>query len=700
MRHLLRILFLFLIPLIPLQAAPSLSLGLPKEEILPPNPLDLSSNWWDYYNVDSKTLQDRKKVTADLFEKIQNELSYSRRTKLQPAFDRILIQLQTLIDLKSRTVAPAVPKQLTKKSISFEEWIGSIKQLLEQERELEFLQIQLDLTKSSFRSGAKYVDTRFAAYLKAGGEESNRLDDGLRIMQGRISLAIEKIQISNLNVLIEHKKKQLSNLTENMHLLFTKIDFSKIASESYQSQLQVMQTEENRAYSAFFQAYEATSSLSDQNSITNQKMIETRIKYEIAKMETMHFEMLKMLVQIEKRSQHLNRKMIQQQIDRWKEDIQNLYGEIPNWEASSEALLEQSLSRLRSKNSSSYEAAPSKELAESSILNIQILRDELFINEYLLSTVAMARSRAAFGLLDTFSIWWDASIAFLKKQAGWFNQSLFKIGEVPVTPWGLIKMIVIIVGFYFAGKLASKWIIYFGSKQKRIAKTSVYVFSRLSYYLLFCLGIVISGGVLGLDLTFLAYIAGALALWVGFSLQSIFYNFISGIIVLLTKMIRINDYIELESGERGFVSAINLRTTIVETFHGSELIVPNSEFVGKKFTNHSLYLYVKRVHIPFRVSLDEDREHVAKVVKEAAKTVSITSDSKEPELWIMGYGENYVKMELVVWINSYLTGDLAARDPQYYWALDKALRENNIKIPIPQTIVQMAEPTKMGPSTS
>ncbi len=684
--------FLFLLPFVSLHAAPSLNLSKAVEQTTAPNPSSLTSNWWDYYNADSsETLSERKKATAELYQKIQNELPPDVRARLQPAFDRVLIQLQSLIDLKSLPPQPNVESPLPKKTPTFDEWVALIPQVLEKEKELEYLQIQTDLTKSSLKSGSKYVDTLFSAYLKEATDDPKRLEDGLRIIQARIVLAIERIQISNLSESIEGKKKRLTQLTQDLENLFGKINFSALSPDLFIDELKKAQEAENSSYNAFFLAYEASMAVNPESGdkeLADQKMIEARILYETTKMKKVRIEILQLLTAIERREKGITRKSIQEKSDRWQAASSDIEYEIPNWEASSEALLEQSLGRLRS-NQNGFHL--SKMASENAILNIQELKDEIFINQFLLDTLDVVSHKTAFGFFDTLLIWWDSGVNFIKQRVSWFNQSLFKIGEIPVTPWGLIKVIIIVVAFYCAGKLSARGLIYFGSKQRTVAKASIYVFSKLSYYILFFLGIIIGGTVLGLDLTVLGYVAGALALWVGLSLQSIFHNFISGIIVLLTKMIRINDLIELESGEKGTVSSINLRTTIVETLTGSEMIVPNSEFVSKKFINHTLYLYVKRQHIPFRIGLDEDRDFVIQVVKEAAKKVEITSESREPEVWLLGYGDNYVKMELVVWVNIYIQGNLAARDPQYFWALDVALRENNIKIPVPQTIIHHSE---------
>lgn len=661
-----------------------------KEQATLPNPMELSSSWWDYYNVESsQQLAEKKKATEELFQSIQSQLPYEARVRLQPSFDRVLIQLQALIDSKSQQAQPFVPIDISKNPKTFETWVSLIPLLLKKQRELDFQKVQLDLTKSSLKSGGRYLDAQFSAYLKESPDSAIKLEDGLKIMQARISLAIEKTQISNLNDSIEIKRKQLADLMKEMKLFFDQINFEATPPDLFQSKLQETKEAQNSNYTSFFLAYEtAMASEVESKMLADQRMIAARMRYEIARTQTMRFEILQMIIGIEQKNKNLTGKGIGEQIERWKVAITEIEHEIPNWEASSEAVLEKSLSGI---------SQPAKEVAEESILSLQKLSDEIFINRYLLDTLSDVRHRTAFGFFGTLYLWWKGFVEFIKKQAGWFNQSLFKIGELPITPWGLLKVVIVLVCFYFAGKITSRGIIYFGSKQRTITKTSVYVFSKLSYYSMIILGIIISVFVLGLDLTILGYIAGAFAIWIGLSLQSIFHNFISGIIVLLTKMIRINDLLELESGEKGFVTAINLRTTIIQTLQGSELIVPNSEFVGKKFINHSLFNYVKRVHIPFRIALNEDRERICKIAIEAAKKVSITSESKEPEVWLLGYEDNYVKMELVVWVNSYLVGTLAARDPQYFWALDTALRENNIKIPVPQRIVTLKDEKEPKP---
>jgi small-conductance mechanosensitive channel len=272
---------------------------------------------------------------------------------------------------------------------------------------------------------------------------------------------------------------------------------------------------------------------------------------------------------------------------------------------------------------------------------------------------------------------------FFTAHGKWFNESLFKIGNIPVTPLGLLKVVLIIFIAFLFGKFLKSYIHKFGVKHQLMRNSSLYILSRLVYYLILVIGFIIAGASLGFDLTAFAYIAGAITVWIGFGLQSIFMNFISGIIILLTKTLNVGDIIVLDSGEVGQIDEINLRTTILATADGIEVIVPNSELVTKKFINRTLAKNSRRINVAFRLPIGVDKALIKKVLVEAVLKEPNTLPQPQPELWVIGYGENFLNCEMAIWVNEYLSPLSNMSTNAYYFnVIDDVLRANNIEIPI------------------
>lgn len=265
----------------------------------------------------------------------------------------------------------------------------------------------------------------------------------------------------------------------------------------------------------------------------------------------------------------------------------------------------------------------------------------------------------------------------------WFTQGLFHLGDTHVTALGILKLILIILLAYAVGKLLKHNINKFGKKHQLLTSPALYIVGRLVYYLILLMGIVVAGASIGLDLTTFAFIAGAITVWIGFSLQSIFHNFISGMILLLSKALNIGDVIALDTGETGEITEINLRTTILTTADGVEIVVPNSDLVTKRFTNRTLMKRSRRINVPFRVAIGADKALIKKILVEAVKQAPITLPQPEPELWVTGYGENFLNCEMAIWVNEYLSPLHNISTNAYYFNLiDDALRAHNIEIPI------------------
>ncbi|WP_295797220.1 mechanosensitive ion channel domain-containing protein [uncultured Microbulbifer sp.] len=273
-------------------------------------------------------------------------------------------------------------------------------------------------------------------------------------------------------------------------------------------------------------------------------------------------------------------------------------------------------------------------------------------------------------------------------KTGWrnlANYKLFTVSEQPITLRDIAQMILVIIAAWFVSRLVA-WFLRRMMRRKRASEHVAYNVERVINYCIVLITIMIILSMVGLDTSKLTLIAGALSVGLGFGMQAIFSNFISGIILLFEQPLRVGDLVELESGVFGRIRDINVRSTRITTRDNVDILVPNSEFVTGRVTNHTLEDPVRRIHIPFGVAYGTDPELVREAAMAAAEAVPVTFSNwqRKSEVWLTGFGDSSLDFKLVVWVNSNAMtslGDLAAL---YNLELLRELSERNIEIPFPQ----------------
>ena len=277
---------------------------------------------------------------------------------------------------------------------------------------------------------------------------------------------------------------------------------------------------------------------------------------------------------------------------------------------------------------------------------------------------------------------------FLRQLTDWLHLTLFEIGTTPVTAFGLLRVLVIWLIAWWLAKLASLGLSRIAAhREDVIGPASLYVLSRVVHYLILITGVVIGLSSIGLDFSNFALLAGALGVGIGFGLQNMVNNFVAGFFILFEKSLKKGDFIELESGVVGEVREINFRNTRITTNDNIDILVPNAEFMNGRVTNWTLDDSFRRIHVPFGVAYGSDKELVKKAIQEAAVRVPHTLHSlheREPEVWLIRFGESSLDFELVVWLTPAAVKKPAAVMADYLWAIHTALEQHRIEIPFPQ----------------
>ena len=265
--------------------------------------------------------------------------------------------------------------------------------------------------------------------------------------------------------------------------------------------------------------------------------------------------------------------------------------------------------------------------------------------------------------------------------------TLFPIGETPVTGDDVLRFILIMVGAMLLSRGIRAAISRFGGDSSVWTQASLYTVGRLTHYAIVIVALFVALSSIGLDFGSLALVAGALSVGIGFGLQSIVNNFVSGLIILFEHSLRVGDYIELDNGLTGTVKAINVRSTLINTNDNIDIVVPNSEFVSARLTNWTLHEGTRRVRVPFGVAYGSDKELVRKAALEAAEEVPYTlanRKGRETDVWLTEYGDSSLNFLLLVWVNRQGARRPTRCQSAYLWALETKLGEYGIEIPFPQ----------------
>ncbi|MBB2975719.1 small-conductance mechanosensitive channel [Microbacterium endophyticum] len=230
-------------------------------------------------------------------------------------------------------------------------------------------------------------------------------------------------------------------------------------------------------------------------------------------------------------------------------------------------------------------------------------------------------------------------------------------------------------------------ILRYSRRQDNTHAATWYTLSRLVTYAVIVVGVLIAITVLGVPLDRFAVLAGALGVGLGFGLQTLFSNFVSGIVLLLDKSLKVGDFVELESGVTGEVRDIKIRATTVVTNDNIDILVPNSEFVSGRVVNWTHREVLRRLRVPFGVAYGTGKEVVKKAALEAAASVPFTLDlegPRRPQVWLSEFGASSLNFELVIWLNPEATKKPIAVTAAYNWAIHSALQRHGIEIPFPQ----------------
>lgn len=195
--------------------------------------------------------------------------------------------------------------------------------------------------------------------------------------------------------------------------------------------------------------------------------------------------------------------------------------------------------------------------------------------------------------------------------------------------------------------------------------------------------------IMGIDLTAVAVLGGALGVGIGLGLQQIAANFVSGIILLIEGQTTVGDYVELDGGERGTIVKMTARACILETFDGRWIVVPNDHFITTRVVNYSDQGSANRYEAPFSVSYDTDINRVPEIIETAVTALPfVLQEPDGPDCELRGFGESSVDFAVEYWVAGIDDGKNKYAS-QVNFAIWNALKAAGIEMPYPHRVIEM-----------
>jgi len=262
------------------------------------------------------------------------------------------------------------------------------------------------------------------------------------------------------------------------------------------------------------------------------------------------------------------------------------------------------------------------------------------------------------------------------------------LGNLSFNLLWLIQFMVVGGVIFWLGRWSNEQSSGFINKQDEMLTATRQLASKAAEIAIFGVAFLVVMNIMGISLTSLAVLGGAIGVGLGFGLQKIASNFISGVILLLEGQATVGDYVELDGGEAGTIVKQTARAMILETYDGRWIVVPNEDFITTRVVNYSDQGSANRYEAEFSVSYDTDINRVPEIIEAAvSKHPEVLSKPFPPDCELRGFGESGIDFAVEFWVNG-IDDDKNKYTSDVLFLIWNALRDNGIIIPYPHPVVE------------
>ena len=280
------------------------------------------------------------------------------------------------------------------------------------------------------------------------------------------------------------------------------------------------------------------------------------------------------------------------------------------------------------------------------------------------------------------------AVGFLDPVMLWLENTVVPLGGMSFTLLGLLRFLVVATVMFWLGRWSNDQSSAVISKQDMPAATRQLAV-KAAEIAIFGVAFLVAMNIAGIPLTSLAVLTGALGVGIGFGLQKIASNFVSGVILLLEQQATVGDFVELDGGEAGTIVKMTARAAILETYDGKWIVVPNEDFIVTRVTNYSDSGSANRYDVSFSVSYDTDINLIPDLIGPAVAALDFVLDAPEsPDVELDGFGDSGIDFVVEFWVNGIDDGKNKYRS-HVRFAIWNALRDAGIEIPFPQRVVHL-----------
>jgi len=292
----------------------------------------------------------------------------------------------------------------------------------------------------------------------------------------------------------------------------------------------------------------------------------------------------------------------------------------------------------------------------------------------------------ALGILDDVTLWLD--------------EAQVRLGNIQFSVLALIRGAIAGAVLFWLGGWSNRQSADYIRSQEELRPATRELARKTAEIAIFGAAFLLLMSIMGIDLTAVAVLGGALGVGVGLGLQQIAANFVSGIILLLEGQTTVGDYVELDGGETGTIVKMTARACVLETFDGKWIVVPNEHFITTRVVNYSDQGSANRYEAAFSVSYDTDINRVPEIIETAVAALPfVLAEPDGPDCELRSFGESSVDFAVEYWVNGIDDGRNKYGSPVLF-AIWNALKAEGIEMPFPQRVVHLKTDAPVAPKAA
>lgn len=281
------------------------------------------------------------------------------------------------------------------------------------------------------------------------------------------------------------------------------------------------------------------------------------------------------------------------------------------------------------------------------------------------------------------------ALGILDDVTAWLDEAQVSLGNIRFSVLALIRGGIAGAVLFWLGGWSNRQSAEYIRAQEELRPATRELARKTAEVAIFGAAFLLLMSIMGIDLTAVAVLGGALGVGIGLGLQQIAANFVSGIILLLEGQTTVGDYVELDGGEQGTIVKMTARACVLETIDGRWIVVPNDNFIVSRVVNFSDAGKEHRYSAAFSVSYDTDINRLPELIETAvAKLAFVLAEPAPPSCELCGFGESGIDFEVEYWVAGIedLTDDYRSKVLFCVW---NTLKEAGIEMPYPQRVVHL-----------